>query len=565
MLKINKEKKINYLYVILFIGITLFLFWKSHLGFAKKDELFYLQIPYRLYQGDALMVDEKNLGQLFGALMYPLLKLYLSIFKTLDGIMLSFRYIYIFFQGLTSVILYKRLKGFNQLGALIGSLAFYMYAPYNLMALSYNSLCFITLALTFTILLTKKNNFEYFVVGILIAFSVLCNPYILAIYVLYAVAVIVFNVLKKKDILDKYDVLKIKSFFTITLGATTIAVIFFAFLLSRTSVHEVIDYVSTLQLTDTEHPKRSFFEIVSSYIIYIFTWTKLSGVLYGAELIAFVLYFFDKNKAKNYDYYLCFIICVCGLQLVDYLIFNKLINYIIFPLNIVSLFILLTNKNDTNNKILFCFYIPSMLYTLVNHMASNMEFKTITSSACVCLIISIVVLVDLIQKKKIINKKVYVLGIILMLTFISIEGFERYIWVFSARNINNQKYLIEKGPYKGLVVDEYSHQDYMNDIDVVEYIRNNLKCEKVAFLGKDIWMYFIADEMECSSPSVWETMYVTGIPMMNRYYEENPEKIPDVFYASEEIVEHMKQIDIIDKYEHIIILGNRSIYIKKSF
>ena len=41
------------------------------------DEGFYLTIPYRLIQGDCLLVDEWHVSQLAGFLLIPVLKLYL--------------------------------------------------------------------------------------------------------------------------------------------------------------------------------------------------------------------------------------------------------------------------------------------------------------------------------------------------------------------------------------------------------------------------------------------------------------------------------------------------------
>ena len=47
---------------------------RIRMGMADLDESFYLTIPLRLTQGDALFVDEWHLSQLSSFLLYPRVK-----------------------------------------------------------------------------------------------------------------------------------------------------------------------------------------------------------------------------------------------------------------------------------------------------------------------------------------------------------------------------------------------------------------------------------------------------------------------------------------------------------
>lgn len=88
------------------------------------DEGFYLTIPYRLTQGDALLADEWHVTQLVAMLVYPLVKMYLVIFKGTEGIYLAFRYLYVGFLIGTTLVSYLLLRKKDKTLAMISSIMF---------------------------------------------------------------------------------------------------------------------------------------------------------------------------------------------------------------------------------------------------------------------------------------------------------------------------------------------------------------------------------------------------------------------------------------------------------
>ena len=103
MHKQTKRKGFSFFIVALTISV-IYAFFRLDWGMADIDETFYLSIPFRLVQGDALLVEEWNLSQLSALLLYPIMKVYLFLFKSTDGIVLSFRIIYVIFQILVCTI-----------------------------------------------------------------------------------------------------------------------------------------------------------------------------------------------------------------------------------------------------------------------------------------------------------------------------------------------------------------------------------------------------------------------------------------------------------------------------
>ena len=187
---------------------AVFLLWKCRYGFANKDESLYLAIPYRLWQGDGLFVNEWNLSAFSSFLLMPFMYIYMAVVGTTEGILLNFRYIFTAVQGLCAVFMYFKLKRYNWFGAAAAALTFFIYAPFGIMALSYNSVGIQCVAVASVLLLTNEKGAKlpYIVAGVLFAAAVLCCPFLVAVYALYSVLVLI-NTVKHNcfalDVLDK--------------------------------------------------------------------------------------------------------------------------------------------------------------------------------------------------------------------------------------------------------------------------------------------------------------------------------------------------------------------------
>lgn len=134
------EKLCSVFFAVMMAAVTGFLIWKAPYGFHMSDEAFYLATPYRYLQGDALLAEEWFPTLFSSFLLCPLLRLYLLIKPTTEGIIVNFRYIYVFFHILTAVFIYCRLVRRSPVAAAGAALAYALYTPYNIMALSYNSM-----------------------------------------------------------------------------------------------------------------------------------------------------------------------------------------------------------------------------------------------------------------------------------------------------------------------------------------------------------------------------------------------------------------------------------------
>ena len=99
--------------IAVFIAIAFFAllsFRGAFYGIASPDESFYLTIPYRIINGDALFVDEWHASQLSSFLLWLPMKLYISITGGTDGIVLFFRCLFVICQTAVSCYTYKKVK-----------------------------------------------------------------------------------------------------------------------------------------------------------------------------------------------------------------------------------------------------------------------------------------------------------------------------------------------------------------------------------------------------------------------------------------------------------------------
>lgn len=183
-----KEGKINrvetYIFGLLFIAVSLVLFWKCRYGYAHLDEAFYPTIAYRFIQGDAILYDEWNNTQLASLLLVPFLKVYIALKGNLDGIYLTIRYAYTVLKMLIALLIYNKLKHFNRRGSMISSLMFLCFAGYGLMVLSYNSIASGGLLCSLLFLINKesdssiKKTIYYILSGVSLSVAVLAIPYL---------------------------------------------------------------------------------------------------------------------------------------------------------------------------------------------------------------------------------------------------------------------------------------------------------------------------------------------------------------------------------------------------
>ena len=517
----------NYGYAIVFSMIFLFLIFKCRYGYANMDESFYLTIPYRLCLGDGLLVHEWHLSQLSAFLLYPLVRVYLWIFHSTEGILLNFRYLFTFIWASAALFVNYRLSSYSKIGAHIASLSFLIYTPFGIMALSYNSLGILTLLCACVIIMTAQTHIElqYTLGGILSAFSILCCPFNLGIYIIFSIVALLFWHQKRHGQL-------LRCWLFVTLGSLIVLCFFSLFLFSRCSLNKLLSSIPWI-LNDPEHSGISLITKIKVYVLGIIQY-RFPIYIY----LASALFVVTGRLKKDWRPY-CFAgVCVCcSMYILGFEMFHQYLNYLMWPITILGFYCAVTSTNVVIKRLFWCLWVPGMLYGFFLNMAPNQVFYAISSAATIATVSSIVMAAvyasDMANENKaVFSRKIMItcLAVVFALQ-IGTEVHLRYTSVFwEPESMAAQTVCAESGPEKGILMTPEKEALCQNIQTAVSYIKDDEQIEKVLFASNNTEFYLYA-EKELSTYSAWLSgVNSHSLNKLDAYYKINPDKIPDAVY-----------------------------------
>lgn len=528
----NKQQKKNWIFLGVFLAVSAFLFWKCRYGIGNVDESFYLTVPYRLYRGDALFLEEWHLSQMAGVLTMPIVAAFMRITGGTEGIILAMRYVCCALQCIIGVFLYCRLKKLSWIGAVLASVSFMLYIPFGIMALSYNSMGIFFQVLSLVIVLTARTRkkLQYTLAGLFYAAAVLCCPYLVAVYFLYMAGICVWTAIKKDG-----ELFRCALFFT--LGAALAAAVFGIFVLSRASLGDIVSAFSQI-MNDPEHPSISVFVRLRHYISVSFLSGKVTALTNGALLLLLAVMLPDKGRSKRrLPYFLLSAGCVFILMYINYT--RDYINHLMWAVNLLALIAAVLSEKRICKRIFFTVWLPGMLYTFCLHMASNQQFYAISSASAVPAVGSIL-MIALFVRELIregcpgFGKHAVLAAFCLIMTFqLGTQGISRYNSVFwESGGMEAQTQLVTQGIQKGLYVSEGQYKNYHTALENLQVLEE-YSGKKVLFLSKKTW-YYLTGDYEMAAYSAWLSgVNEHTVSRLQAYYALNPSKLPDAVYVDQ--------------------------------
>ena len=551
--------------------------WRCKYGWAAFDECFYLTIPYRLLQSDILFVNEWHLSQLSSVLILPLMFFYLKVFKTTAGVIIIFRYIYTFIHALVTIFIYFKLKKYSRCGAIISSICFFLFSPFSINALSYNSMGIMFLTIFCVLILTNesKKACVYYFSGWFFAGAVLCCPFLLILAVL--IFIFVFICKKYKNIKGSTyltEILDFKAFIFIMAGSFTIAVIFFGYVFSKVPI---ADFFKSLQyiLNDPEHKFISPFKLIVHYIVQF--GNHIGNYVY-AYFAFIILIIFDKNRKKRKSIYL--IICALLNLYIFYSIrsvaINVLyINFFMFPLNILALVcFIIFYDNKIIGRIFATLWVPGMVYTMCIFISSNTGFMAVSAASAVSLTGSLVIIVTtaglLIKEEKVWFFKMSVISLacLLLFTQIGIESYFNYNYTFNDDlPLKYQNMQIKQGSAKGIYVSQEKYELYDSLFKSEKEIRSKYSDKKnILFFTRVTWLGLDMEEYRSATFSAWLSG-ITDITVerLDEYYSVCPDKLPDIIFTPPENDSYAQKIaELTGEYNKETLNTGDFIYVRSS-
>ncbi len=517
------------------LAAVVLLILKAPYGYGTTDECYYLITPLRLVQGDAPLVDEWFSAQLFGVVMFPLLKLYMLIVRSTTGIILAFRYIYIAVKILASIYIYRKLHRICDIfPAFVATLLFLIHSPFNIMALSYNSIGMIALAMTGVTLASLRDREWYYSIisGFLFAIAVICCPYLALAFIVYTAAMIIMVVARKRSILF----LRFMEWLRFVIGVAFAAVLFCILVLSRTSVKEILQSLPHI-FSDPTHQSLSVFESIKTYFDYILIWDRKRALILVFILVICIICICVKQLRK----YRGLVFMAALLLTVVYVILpgypNDLPNYYIFQINIAGLAsFLLLKKRPVN--LFAAVWVIGFLYTFAIHLASNQTYSIISSASIVPALASVIFIFRLVCELKedaeslqlakgMIPGCLALAVVAAQVCVIAVFVARMCFWDDDTISLSSK---IDIGCEKGIITSQGYAEEYTGLWNETESIRI-LKSGRVMYMSWDrLWLTLDDAKPVGSCFSYYVGTDEYRAQELKAYYEMHPDKKADHYY-----------------------------------
>lgn len=538
------------LFLIGFALVAILCLWKAPLELPSQDEAFYLTIPKRLLDHDSLIVDEWHGSQLAAILTCPLIRLHRALFGY-DAILLHFRYIYVFFQALCSAVIYGCFRK-HGLSAVLSSLYFFIFTPFDIMALSYNTMGLMLVTLTGTVLAIAQHNKAFFFSGVLFAGAVLCCPHLMAGYALYSAAVLVCAAAAR----DRRKAIAVK-WASFTLGGGICAVLLLAFILTRASFSEVWSAIPML-FSDPEHIRKPVMETLRAYglcLIRMVPHGPVIAAVYGAALIAALA---DRGRCARKLIYLGVSAVIAVVMLAELApnVTSTSYNSIMFPLAPVGLMaFVVTEKRDP--RVFLFTYLGGMTYSLCIFFSSNNGVYILTAMSAAANVGSIILTGGALMEAGTGDRRLFrSLSAVLIVLFAAQYSLMVYtkihhkFWYDSDNSALTR--VIREGPYQGVRVTPETEARYLEELEALRPLLD--KEGNVLYADYSTWYYLATPRLGIGAYSAWLSGETDAtIERLDAYYEQNPGKLPDYIFIpirNRWNMEYFKQ-RILDPYGYV--------------
>lgn len=541
-------------FAIFFSIVSILVYYKCRYGFGNIDESFYLVTPLRLWQGDALFAEEWHLSQTSSILLLPLIDIFLHLTGSTTGIILTMRYVCTSVQVLTALFLYFRFRCIHWLGASLSSISFLLYTPFGIMALSYNSMgiVFLTLSMVFISTSVRFQQIQYILSGICLSAAVLCCPFLAVLYVLYGLIVISAHWAKKPKASD--SLWRIPSLAFLSIGILLSALAFILFILSRASLQEIIDALPYI-FNDPEHPHIPLVSKVQDFVQCILYRSPLCKPVSLILLFLFSICIIDRNRTKHPLIYVIPSVLSVICLLCDFAIRTPYINFIMWPINLLTPFAFLLSSSKQIRKAFFSLYLPGMIYSFCLHLSSNQRFYAISSASSVATVSSILILC-LFSTEWHSHRSPNILRIIstlclcvLFLLQFKYQSRLRYQSVFWEHSLSEQTEYIDDGIYKGLYISKEKEALYSAAVKQMEQLALFADSgDNALFLSENTW-YYLMNDYKVASYSGWLSgIHAYTLDRLESYYSLNPDKIPDIVFADS--IHHAIAQDFSNRFQY---------------
>ena len=528
-------------------GTVLLLFfslWKSRYGLGIYDEAFYLTIPYRMCHGDKLFLNEWHVSQLSALLQYPLMKLYLLVHSGTDGIVLDFRRIYIAVNFAGGLLAYRRLRKYGA-GAAAAVLLYLLYAPYNIMALSYNSLGLLCGFLCAVYLATAAKNTDYAVSGLFFAGLVLCQPLMLVEFaIVYPVLICAALILRRRELL--------RGLLWFLLGCVILAAPVLIYFIFSVGISNILAAIP-LMMNDPEHNMGELLSVSFIYrsIVDYYLPEMPAGLKFISRSVLKVFYFgfvpicaavlLDRGRRRRAALYLSLSALLCTLIGAAYMLlypykstYISYVNYLLFPwlLHGICLMPLLTKSERWQLSLFYALGFLHALSFLTSNQGGNV-FSIALLPACLASIMFSIKYCSSFGRAKAVPVFICTAVSAALLLYV------RAGYCFMSPPVSQFDAQCVSGPAAGICAAE-------DDAVRCDSVSLSIKSKNFDAYGNTLFLatdplFYLCTDTGLAQYSAWLSFNIDSTPSrLEAYYSLNPDKRPDTIVIEKAILPELE-------------------------
>ena len=532
----HKGRRTDIVFFALLAAVLVFALWLAPYGWAGSDEAYYIAEPYRFVQGDVYFVDDWNCGQLFSFVLLPLMRLYLLLFPSTDGIFLFFRQMFAVAGCLVSLAVYLRGRRLSPTGALFAGLMLALYAPLSVRSFSYNAMGLWALILACMLAITAERHpfLDHVLAGLLLAALVLCCPFAVALVVLYVLAVAVFALVRRDP---PFYTLTPRALLAVLLGAGGLFLVFCAFVLSRASLGELITAFPYV-FRDPEHRIEPILWLAKNVLYCALTSAPYSRyILALCAVLAFAV-LLDRGRMRRRAAYLIAAAVLAGLYCAPFTLHN-ITNELMLPLSILGFFAFLLSEKKQSG-LFWLLFVPGLVYAVCMHHSSSLRYYALCHGFAVCSTASAFFLCRAVQELWEDRRETGILPrraacLLLALALVSQLGLEtlsRMQNFFHDEGFAALDTTLEAGAQKRLITSREHAAEYAALLRDTETLRQ-AGGDYVLYVSDAVWPP-LSDPKRSANNSLWTNYDKPGpsAELLREYLLLHPEKRPVAIYVT---------------------------------
>lgn len=505
------------------LGMIVFViigFFRIKVGAAFKDESFYIEQAYRFLQGDAFITDDWHIAQFSSILLLPFVWLYKTVVGSFEGVVLAFRMLYLAVHFAVCFFAFLLWRKKDKTFAALSSFVFFLFTPFGIFALSYNTFAINALYLLIPLWVMKRGKIWADVLaGFLFAVAILCNPYLIVLYVIYLLFSLVCLIKGKKE--------HAVCFLYMTCGAAVLFVLFVIAVLSRASLHSIISNFVNF-ISDPTHSAKGLKQIIGVFVDFILEIKYISASVAFCFITGLVF-----RKVRVLMFWAITVLCgVATVYFGFFRLYGNDIGYsaMIIPVSFlgVAAFAYETEK-DKYMLIGFCI---GLLDALCLATTTNTGIMSPANGISVSSALAFFFVVN--YCKEIGKKSGTVLLILVAIpVFVTmIYVCREHVFLEGAREELTEK--IQNGPMRGICVTEQEKELYDSAVRNVKSLDLS-QTTYIMYYNNNVWLYLLTPELKVGAPSPWQwdRFFLFEDSELVHYFALHPEKTPDTIYIDE--------------------------------